>query len=215
MDKYRETGETWNKVATVYEDKFMHLTLYNESYDLICHTIAKPQANLLEIGCGPGNITRYLLSKRPDFNVLGIDVAPNMVALAIKNNPTAHFEVMDCRQIGRLHKKFDGIIAGFCIPYLSNEDSIKLIAAASHLLNDQGLLYISFVEGDPAKSAFQVGSSGDRVYFYYHQLALLNEVLLQHGFECPQVFKVDYETKDGTVEVHTIVIAQLKPLSMG
>ena len=89
MDNYQETFETWNKLASLYQDKFMDLELYNESYDAFCNSIAKENANILEIGCGPGNITKYLLLKRPNYQIYGIDVAPNMIELARQNNPTA------------------------------------------------------------------------------------------------------------------------------
>ena len=36
MDKYQQTFETWNKIATIYQDKFMDLKLYDESYDFFC-----------------------------------------------------------------------------------------------------------------------------------------------------------------------------------
>jgi trans-aconitate methyltransferase len=120
MDRYKETFETWNNIASIYEDKFMKLDLYNDTYDYICNSITKQKAKLLEIGCGPGNITKYLLSQRPDFDIFGIDIAPNMIELAKKNNPTAKFAVMDSRQINRLETKYDGIIGGFCLPYLSH-----------------------------------------------------------------------------------------------
>jgi len=51
----------------------------NDTYDFICNSIDKPNAKLLEIGCGPGNITKYLIAKRPDFDIFGIDIAPNMI----------------------------------------------------------------------------------------------------------------------------------------
>jgi len=73
-----------------------------------------------------------------------------MIALAKINNPTAHFELTDCRAIDRLETKFDGIICGFCLPYLSEEDSAKLLLDAATLLHKNGLFYISFVEENPA-----------------------------------------------------------------
>ena len=39
MDKYKETFKTWNKVASLYQDKFMELDLYNDTYDFICSSI--------------------------------------------------------------------------------------------------------------------------------------------------------------------------------
>jgi 2-polyprenyl-3-methyl-5-hydroxy-6-metoxy-1,4-benzoquinol methylase len=89
MDRYKETFDTWNNIASIYQDKFMDLDVYNDTYDHICNAVTKPKAKLLDIGCGPGNITKYLLSKRPDFDIFGIDMAPNMIEFAKKNNPTA------------------------------------------------------------------------------------------------------------------------------
>jgi ubiquinone/menaquinone biosynthesis C-methylase UbiE len=81
-NRYIETFNTWNKIATLYQNKFMDLDLYNETYDFICALLNKPNSKILEIGCGPGNITKYLLSKQPSFDIFGIDIAPNMIELA-------------------------------------------------------------------------------------------------------------------------------------
>lgn len=208
MQNNEETRQTWNKLATLYEEKFMYLHLYNETYDFICDSISRRQASILEIGCGPGNITKYLLSKRPGFTIHGIDIAANMIALAQKNNPAASFSVMDCRQISSLTTKFDVIIAGFCLPYLSVTESEKLISDAGDLLQPQGILYLSFVEGDPGLSGYQVGSTGDRLYFYYHQLDTVTAQVRQHGFELLKTFKVSYKKSATETDIHTIVTAK-------
>lgn len=205
MDNYQETFETWNKIASLYEDRFMHLDLYNATYDFICGSIEREKAKILEIGCGPGNITKYLLTARPDFEIFGIDVAPNMITLARKNNPSAQFAVMDCRQIGTNGKKFDGIVCGFCLPYLSPADSQQFIGDCYNLLEENGLLYISFVEGDPARSGFQVTSSGDRSYFYYYNLTELETILTKTGFSALYVWKLEYQRPEAETEIHTIL----------
>jgi 2-polyprenyl-3-methyl-5-hydroxy-6-metoxy-1,4-benzoquinol methylase len=210
MDRYKETFDTWNKVASLYQEKFMDLDLYNYTYDFICDSIKKDKANILEIGCGPGNITKYLLSKRPNFDILGIDIAPNMIELAKRNNPTAQFKIMDCREIGELTTKYDGIVGGFCLPYLSDTDSSKLIVDSYNLLNGGGYIYLSFVEGDPIKSGFVAGSSGDRSYFYYHNLDNLKSQLIDKDFDEIKIFKVNYKRSETQQELHTIVIAKKK-----
>jgi cyclopropane fatty-acyl-phospholipid synthase-like methyltransferase len=207
VDRYKETFDTWNNIASIYQDKFMNLDIYNSTYDFICSSINKPNAKLLEIGCGPGNITHYLLSKRPDFDILGIDIAPNMVKLAKLNNPKAHFAVMDSRQINQLEAKYDGIIGGFCLPYLSQTESQALINNAHDLLNDGGLLYLSFVEGDPNKSDFKVGSGG-RVYFYYHDLNNIKSQLINFKFEEINIVEVKYKIAETQFDTHTIVTAK-------
>ena len=210
MNPREETLATWNKVASLYQDKFMDLDFYNESYDAICNLIPQENAKLLEIGCGPGNITKYLLSKRPDFSILGIDFSSNMIDLAQQNNPTARFKVMDSRDINQLQTKFDGIICGFCIPYLSAAECKKLISDCSYLLNDNGLLYVSFVEGDAEKSGFQTGSSGDRTYFYYHNLGKLKNQLESNRFDSIGEFHVNYPRPSSETEIHTLLISRKK-----
>jgi cyclopropane fatty-acyl-phospholipid synthase-like methyltransferase len=209
MDRYKETFDTWNKIASLYQDKFMELDLYNDTYDFICNSIDKPNAKLLEIGCGPGNITKYLISKRPDFDIFGIDIAPNMVELARQNNPTAHFAVMDSRQINNLDSTYDGIVCGFCLPYLSKTETNELISNSYDLLNDNGLLYLSFVEGDPDKSDFKTGSGG-RVYFYYHKLDDITLQLNSFKFGEIKIFKVKYKISETEFDTHTIMTAKKK-----
>ena len=208
MDSYKETFETWNKIASLCDDKFMNLDLYDKTYDFICDSITIENAKILEIGCGPGNISKYLLSKRPDFNIHGIDIAPNMIELAKKNNPTANFSVMDIRHISELSTKYDGIVCGFCLPYLSHSDGDKLIHATTNLLNDNGLLYISFVEDAPEKSGFQTSSSGDRSYFYFYNIDQLKKQLLHNSFGDLKVFNVKYKRSESIKETHTIVTAK-------
>jgi SAM-dependent methyltransferase len=208
MDKYRETFETWDKLAELYQAKFMDLTLYDESYDFFCQSIGKNSAQILEIGCGPGNITRYLLSVRPEYNIFGIDVAPNMIALAKKNNPAARFATMDCRNIAELKSTYDGIVCGFCLPYLSPLDAEKFISDCYNLLHENGILYLSFVEGEPCNSGFQIGSTGDKSYFYFYNIDDLSAVLQKNKFEIIKVFVVQYTKENNSTEEHTIVICQ-------
>ncbi len=208
MNHNEETFQTWNKVAKAYQDKFMDLDLYNDSYDYFCKAVKKDDARILDAGCGPGNITRYLLSKKPAYKILGLDIAPNMIKLAEQNNPGAGFRVMDIREIGSMETTYDGIICGFSLPYLSPEESLQLISDAYELLNEAGVLYLSFVEGDPTQSGFQTASTGDRSYFHYHSLAGFTEHLQYCGFGELVTFNLEYNKNETDKEVHTIIIAK-------
>jgi SAM-dependent methyltransferase len=208
MDTYKITFETWNKVASLYQEKFMNLDLYNDSYDLFCQLIDKRNPDILEIGCGPGNITRYMVSTRPDFKIVAVDVAPNMINLAKINNPTVDFKIMDCRNMNTMVDKFDGIICGFCIPYLSVEDSSKLITDSSRLLNKDGVLYFSTIRGDYSQSGFEKASTGDSSYvYYYHEDHFQNE-LIKNGFRLVHLLQKDFPKSDGTYQINQIFIAR-------
>jgi 2-polyprenyl-3-methyl-5-hydroxy-6-metoxy-1,4-benzoquinol methylase len=210
MDKLATTITTYNKCAVAFQDKFMDMDLYNKSYDRFCDRVERANRRILEIACGPGNITKYLLSKRLDFNILAIDLAEKMVELATKNIPSAEFRVMDCRDILLLPEKFDAIVCGFCMPYLSNSECLKLIDDMAALLNSGGIVYFSTMEGDDSRSGFETTSfSGkDQVYVYYHQSEFLQNQLKKFGFENIELLIQEYPEPDGTFTNDLIFLAQ-------
>jgi len=209
MDNYKITFDTWDKVAALYFEKFMDLDLYNDTYDSFCPVVEKQNSKIFEVGCGPGNITKYLLFKRPDFKVTAIDVSPNMVKLAQKTNPIADFKVMDCRNIDAIQEKYDGIVCGFCIPYLSKDDCAKLISDFNFLLKKDGVIYFSFIEGEYDKSGFETDSSGiNKAYVYYYQQNYFQNLLNQNNFETMQVAIKSYTNSKNITATHLIFIAK-------
>ena len=209
-ERVTETIDTYNKSAQKYQDKFMKMDMYNDTYEQFCNFVIVEDPQIFEVGVGPGNITKYLHSLRPDFNVFGIDLAPRMIELARINNPKAVFEVMDCRKIDQVNRYFDAIVAGFCLPYLSKEESATFIEASSKILNAKGLLYISTMEDSYDKSGFETTSfSGDnKVYIYYHQEEFLSKCLISSGFEIISLQRKYYPEPNGTFLTDMIFIAR-------
>ncbi len=208
MDPYKITFDTYDRIAKIYEDKFMNMDLYNNTYDLFCELI--PQAaRIFEVACGPGNITRYLAQQRPDFRIEATDIAPAMLELARANVPTAHFQLMDGRAIDQATPGFGGIICGFGLPYFSQEDCVKFFRDCSQLLVDGGILYCSFVPGSYDRSGYQTGN-GKQIYFYYHPENYVLELLNNNGFEVVSIHSIGYPAKDGLTQEHKIIIARKK-----
>jgi 2-polyprenyl-3-methyl-5-hydroxy-6-metoxy-1,4-benzoquinol methylase len=209
MDKNELTIATYNKCAVAFQNKFMDMDLYHRSYDLLCERISFANPRILEIASGPGNITRYLLSQRPGFDILAIDLAEKMVELATKNVPGVEFRVMDCRDILLLAEKFDAIVCGFCMPYLTNEECAKLIADMAQLLKPGGIVYFSTMEGDESRSGFETTSfsGGNEVYVHYHQSNYLKEQLVKSGFKNIELIVQEYPEPDGTTTNDLIFIA--------
>lgn len=208
MTDHKRAITTWNELAGLYQEKFMDLDLYNATYDAFCRLLDQG-ACVFEIGCGPGNITRYLLHARPDLQVEATDAAPNMVELARKNAPGARFHVMDGRDAGKLDRTFDGIVCGFCVPYLTAEETAKLIADCARLLRSGGIFYLSLIEDDPAKSGEQVNSRGDRMNIYYYEGKSLALLLEENGFEPAEAFRIGYPQEPAHA-VHLVLLARKK-----
>ena len=208
MDKNQVAVEVFNKMAHVYQSKFMDVNLYEDTFDFFCNAIEKENAEVLELACGPGNITKYLLNKRPDFKILGTDLSVNMIELAKANNPSAQFKIMDGRDIATISKKHDAIMCGFFLPYLSKEETIKLIHDTSNIVNSKGLFYISTMEDDYNKSAFKKGSGGDEIFMHYHQADYLIQALTENQFKILKVDRKEYPALDGSKVVDLILIAE-------
>ena len=196
MDQTKIAVNIFNKLSDVYQEKFMDVSMYHKSLDLFCENITKENARVLEVACGPGNITNYLLEKRPDLKIIGTDLAPNMIALAKINNPTAEFELLDFREMDTLANSFDAIVCGFGLPYLTKAEAIAFIGNAASKLHPDGLLYISTMEDDYSKSGFKTGSTGDTMYQNFHQADYLTNALEENDFTLLHLERIDYFYND-------------------
>lgn len=208
MNKTQIAVDIFDKCASQYQNKFMDVSSYHDGFDLFCNNIKKQNAEILELACGPGNITKYVLNKRPDFKILGTDLAPNMIALAKENNPTAEFELMDSRDISKLNKTYDAIMCGFCLPYLTKEEAIQLIADAAKILNPEGVIYISTMEDEYSKSAWKKGSGGHEMFMHYHEGGYLSQALKENKFTIIDLKRQDYADKDEINDVDLIIVAK-------
>lgn len=64
--------------------------------DLIARVGAEAPRRVVDLGCGPGNLTALLAERWPGADVLGLDSSPEMIARA--QAPGVRFEVGDLRE---------------------------------------------------------------------------------------------------------------------
>ncbi len=154
--------------AKAYHQKFKDVSLYHEALNFFCENVPTQNASVLELACGPGNITKYLLSIRPDMKIHGLDMSAKMVEIAQEHNPKAYFRVMDMRKIGFIPEKYNAIINGFGLPYINIDDVEKLIKDSTKVLKKKGILYLSTMEAHYEKSGLKTSPSGNIMYMHYY-----------------------------------------------
>jgi len=208
MDHCEISANTFHRRAALYRDKFAGLTLYDDSYREFCRLLRPGRARVLDVACGPGNVTRFLRSQRPDQDSLGIDLAPWMVEFAREAVPSAQFAVHDCRCLADLHRQFDGIICAFGLPYLSGEEVSAFIQAAAQVLESDGILYLSTMLGRAQDSGLQKTSTGDEVYVFYHNESHILSQLEATGFSVISQKKMASPTNASKRTTDLIVVAQ-------
>ncbi|MDG1332949.1 MAG: class I SAM-dependent methyltransferase [Crocinitomicaceae bacterium] len=207
-DQYKNTIETWRKLATAYHEKFKDLTIYNETYEAFVSYLNSESPSLLEIGCGPGTVTKWLKNRLPKASILATDVAPEMIEEAKKHIEGVEFEVADARTIHEFNQKFDAIFAGFIVPYLTKVDLGEFISSASTLLNTKGVFYVSCIEKNYSESFTQTGSTGHKMTVHFYLEKDLLSFFDQHQLEHLQIIRVNYPLPTGDSDTHLIILGQ-------
>jgi len=208
MDHCAISASVFHKFADLYKEKFMDLSMYDESYREFCDLLPPSRARVLDAACGPGNVSRYLIAQRPDLDLLGIDLAPRMVELARQAVPAAQFAVHDCRHLSDVQRRFDGIICAFGLPYLSPEEVTTFIGAANEVLDPGGILYLSTMLGNSEDSGFQSCSTGDQVYVNYHSEECITRSLEGRGFSLVKQSRMPSPSVASKATADLIVLAK-------
>lgn len=93
----------------------------------------KPKAvNILDIGCGAGNYTLKMLSKKPNLNAILIDLSQNMLDKAherVSEATTGKVETIqgDIRDIELPKNHFDIILAGAVLHHLRDDSDWEFV----------------------------------------------------------------------------------------
>ncbi len=180
-DANLESVNTFNKLADLYASKYFGLTQYDRFYAMLAERLP-PSCSVIDIACGPGNVAAYLQRVRPDISIVGIDLAPNMIAEAKRRVPGVEFHVGDCRKLEDFGTGFQGAVFAFGLSYLPEADAQQFFASLSQVLADNALFLLATITGTESVSRHESSSSGDRVLMVYRTPEEVTELVKSHGF---------------------------------
>lgn len=209
MEYFDVSVRRFDEFAEEYASRFENVSGYIDQLTHFCNQIKSDKPAILELACGPGNVTRFLKDRFPESRIVALDLAPKMIEIARSQLPAVDFRVMDVRAISEIQDQFDAVMCSFCLPFLSKADAAQLIGDCANFLVSGGVLYISTMEGDATRAGFETTSfSGDsEIYFNYHRQQDLEDVFATNGFEIRQVKLQDYIEPDGSATTDMIFIA--------
>lgn len=208
-DNYLIAKRIFSTHADTYRARFWDVSRYAAT--LLRFAASLPSgARVLELGCGPGNVTSVFLLERPDLKICATDFSPEMVALAQREHPSLETLLLDVRDLSRIDRTFEGIAAGFVLPYINEEDTRRFLEEASRRLVPGGLFYLStMVENATQRSGIRTNSAGDTIYMYYHSASNLLRWVAQAGFTVTLQTLDFYPAGDGTVTSDMALVARL------
>lgn len=180
MDKSKFAVATYDKIAGKYTRKY-----FNDLTDLpyIDRFLKKlpSGARILDIGCGPGTFTKYLLEK--GFNVEGIDLSEEMIKIAKVKVPKANFKLMDMRRISYPGNFFDGLLAAYSLIHIPTEEMIDTLRGFKKILKPNGSMMIIVQGGEPDKFVNEPLKKGEKIFINFFTKERLSKLVAQAGFE--------------------------------
>ena len=146
------TQASYDQVAKEYAEKFKD-EMDDKPFDRDClDRLAREVGGLgpiCDMGCGPGQIARYL--HRQGVDTLGIDLSPRMVAEAQRLNPNIHFHQGDMLALPDADNTYGGIAAFYSIIHIPRVKVIDALRELKRVLKPGGVLLITFHIGDEIK----------------------------------------------------------------
>jgi ubiquinone/menaquinone biosynthesis C-methylase UbiE len=208
MDPTQRAARIFGEFAEAYALKYGDVGRYGPSLDRFLALIPDG-GHVLELACGPGNVTRVLADRRPDVRILSTDLAPEMLVVARRAVPEAEHLLLDMRAVGTLGQQFHGVVCAFGLPYLDQQAAAKFIRDVASCLLPGGALYLSTMEDDPAKSGWE-GPSEDRlILMNYHLAKDLGAVLRTAGLASVLEDRVSYVAPNGNAVTDLLIVARL------
>lgn len=146
------TQTSYDQVATEYAEKFKD-EMDDKPFDREClDRLARevgPLGPICDLGCGPGQIARYL--HRQGVDTLGVDLSPRMVAEAQRLNPETHFHQGNMLSLPDADNSWGGIAAFYCIIHIPREKIVDALREMKRVLKPGGVLLITFHIGNEIK----------------------------------------------------------------
>jgi SAM-dependent methyltransferase len=99
-----------------------------------------------DIGCGPGYVTGHLHDAGVD--VFGIDLSPEMIAIARRDYPDLRFEVGTMTDLDLADDSLAGIIAFWSVIHVPDHAMPGVFEQFRRVLRPQGPLLVGFHVGD-------------------------------------------------------------------
>lgn len=148
-EHYEESIDAFNKISDIYYDRMGDYFRDPEftDYPMITKfcSFVKPGGHILDVGCGPGGASDRFV--KAGFQVTGIDMATDMLAVAKRDIPSAQFKYMDMRKMKFEDGTFDALAVLYSLYQLLEDTDIDMaLREFWRVLKPNGILCILLKE---------------------------------------------------------------------
>lgn len=186
MQAYDDWNTHWNEFAIA--NSFNPAQKYRREMIIqMIHQLSPKECQIIDIGCGQGDMTALLTRCFPKNKIYGLDYSEQAIKLAQKKVNVAQFFKIDmriCNQVEFLKSSMDIAICSEVLEHL--DDQLTFLKNIASLLKPHGTLIVTVPSGP--RSAYDK-HLGHRNHFKKSRLA---DLLSQTGFKTNKIFAAGF-----------------------
>jgi len=149
------TRRAYDRMSRVYglTSSLWHSRAHEHAVD--CSGI-RDGMRVLEVATGSGEMFRRIVGANRNGTTLGIDLSPNMAALAQRRtrrrypHAATHCQAVDARQMPFRDGSFDAVVCCYLLELLSSEDIVRTVDEFHRVLCSRGRLTLVMIGEDTA-----------------------------------------------------------------
>ena len=180
----------YDAVAEEYAEKFFNELQHKPCDRELLSRFTVRVRNLgpvCDLGCGPGQIARYLRDCGVD--AFGIDLSPAMIVVAQRLNPDLQFYQGDMRSLPVADASWGGIAAFYSIIHIPRKKVVGALKELRRVLKPSGLLLLSFHIGDEIIRLDEWWDKQVSLDFYFFTVGEMEGYLPQAGFRIEETLE--------------------------
>jgi SAM-dependent methyltransferase len=135
---------------------------------------------VVEVGCGPGQVARYLATRGAD--VEGVDLSPQMIEEARACHPALAFRVADMFALPYEAQTITGIVAFYAIVHVPTAELVAPFRDWHRVLRPGGLVAVSFHVGTERVHVDELFGAKTSLDFVEHPPDAVIAALAEAGF---------------------------------
>ena len=185
--------QSYDDVAAAYAEQFRdeldHKPFDRKMLDWLIEKTAG-RGTLCDMGCGPGQIARYLHDH--GANACGIDLSEEMVRLAAAANPEIPFSQGNMLQLDTVpDNQYAGIAAFYSIIHVPRSSVAKALTELKRVIKPDGVLLLTYHIGSDIVHRDEFLGKQVSLDFIFFETTEMKDYLATAGFDLNEVIERD------------------------